>query len=866
MKTTSSPAAPVPSPELQSAAAALAAGDHEAAIAQLRQLAESPGHAPDVWRLLGEAIQAGGGDPLPELRRWTEADPANPVAHALLGQALQDRGDLAAAGACYRQALTIDPSYLDALIQLGSVEQGMGNAAVAAECYELALQARPSLHDLYPSLASALHAAGRHEDATAAWSKAIRLLGDEPVLHYGRSESLRASGRLGEALNASERVVKLMPDDPTALAQLASLQMATGNLHASALNYGKALLLDPDNLAAHIDFAVVLHDLGLTGEAIAHLHDALRIDPQSWMAAGNLGSLLIEQGRYADALAWLRHALDLRPDYATALNNMGTALQALGDNAGAVQYFRKAVDADNGHIDAYRNLSIVLSRLGQHREALEFSAVALSLAPDDPELLLNLANAQGAMGQPARSIPNLRKAARLNPKAANIRSNLAHFLSQVGQTDEAITLWRKAIQLEPGFADAYSNLLFCLSHANVDPAIARQVRAGFAAQFERRAEWATARQPDPARRLNVGFVSGDFHEHAVAGFIEPALRELAQRPGLALFAYYNNTIADRKTAALQALVPNWRNVHSLSDDALIETIRRDGIDILIDLSGHTGFNRLTAFARKPAAVQATWIGYPASTGLHAIDYIITDRTVIPPDTAADEFTEHPAYLPACVTYEPDARAPEVSALPALARGFVTFGSFNRANKIDEATVSAWARVLQAVPDAQMFVAGIDRTEEQARIAAWFAQAGIGPDRLRWGQRTGMLTYLAQHGEVDMCLDTLPYSGGTTTLNAAYMGVPTLTVCGNTMATRSTAGAMAHMGLEGWIAHDIDGFVRRGAELARQPAELAALRATMRGRFLQSGFGNPVLFADTFENALRTMWQRACAGQAASAID
>jgi predicted O-linked N-acetylglucosamine transferase (SPINDLY family) len=865
MKTSPSSAATISSPELQAAAAALAAGDHGAAIAQLRQLAGTDGHSPDVWRLLGEAIQAQGGDPLPELQRWAQADPRNPVAHAMLGQALQDRGDLAGAGACYRQALTIDPSYLDALIQLGSVEQGMGNADVAAECYELALQARPALHDLYPSLASALHAAGRHEEATAAWSKAIRLLGDEPVLHYGRSESLYASGRVGEALNASERVVKLMPDDPMALAQLAFLQMATGNLHASALNFGKSLLHAPDNLSAHIDFAIVLHDLGLTDEAISHLHDALRIDPQSWLAAGNLGGLLIEQGRHADALAWLRHALDLRPNYATALNNTGTALQALGDNVGAMHYFREAIVADNSYIDAYRNLSIVLSRLGQHREALENSAAALSLAPDNAELLLNLANAQAAMGQPARSIPNLRKAAKLNPKAANIRSNLAHFLSHMGQTDEAIGLWQKAIELEPGFADAYSNLLFCLSHTDLDPAVARGVRAGFARQFERQALWARPARPTPDRPLNVGFVSGDFYEHAVDGFIEPALRQLAGRPGIQLFAYYNNTITDHKTARLQALVPHWRNVHHLGDEALDETIRRDAIDILIDLSGHTGFNRLPVFARKPAPVQATWIGYPGSTGLHAMDYIITDRTVLPPDEAAREFSEQPAYLPTCVTYEPDARAPAVSALPATARGHVTFGSFNRPSKITHATVEAWARVLLAVPGAQMFIAGVDPSVHQPQITGWFAEAGVTAERLRWAPRVGVAEYLGLHGEVDLCLDTMPYSGGTTTLNAAFMGVPTLTVAGNAMAKRSSAGAMAQLGLEGWIANDVEEFVRRGTALAQDTAALAALRATMRDRFLQSGFGNAVLFADSFESALRTMWQRCCAGQPAGVI-
>ena len=861
MKTSRSPAASVSSPELQAAAALLAAGDHEAAIAQLRQLGATNGHEPHVWRLLAEAIGAQGGDPLPELLRWTETDPADPLAHAMLGQTLHERGDLGAAGTCYRQALALDPSSMNVLAQLGSVEQGLGNPAMAVECYQLALQAAPSLHELYPSLASALHAAGRYEEATAAWSKALRLLGDEPVLHYARSESLRASGRLGEALNATERVIKAAPDDPAALVQRASLQMALGKLHDSALNYGKALLTDPDHLDAHIDFAVVLHELGLTDEAIAHLHDALRIDPQSHLAAGNLGGLLIEQGRYEDALPWLRHALDIRPDFASALNNVGTALQALGDNPGAAHHFRAAIAVDNSHIDAYRNLSIVLYRMGQYRDALENSAAALSLAPDDPDLLLNLANAQAAMGQPARSVPNLRKAAKLRPKAADIHSNLAHFLSHLGQTDEAITLWHKAIELEPGFADAYSNLLFCLTHTDLDPAVTLAVQQGFAAQFERVEHWIKTHETDanPDRRIRLAFISGDLYSHAVANFIRPVFEQLRHDASLELVVYYTNSLHDSMTDALRSHVPLWRDVAHLSDDALDARIRADRIDVLIDLSGHTGHNRLTVLARKPAPVQVTWIGYPGTTGLAAMDYFLTDPHLLPPGRFDAQYSERIAYLPASAVFKPADEEIEVGALPALQNGYFTFASFNRANKINDDVMQLWAQVLLAVPGSRLLLGALADASQEATLRSGFRAAGIADERLECHLRADMRDYLALHQRVDLCLDTFPYTGGTTTLHGLWMGVPIVTMPGASTPSRTSTAILSHLGLNDFVADTPEQFVTTAAAWAGKVEELAALRATMRERMRASALLQPDRLAGNLSAMVRLMWRRWCAG-------
>ncbi|WP_338763625.1 tetratricopeptide repeat protein [Massilia sp. METH4] len=864
-----------PSLALEQAAAALARGDHVTALSLLRPLADlqapsaalSPAQSSDLWRLLAEAVQAQGGDPLPELVRWVESDPGNSTAHLQLGHALQDHGELAAASNSYRHALSADPANLEALVELGSVEQGMGNHGVAVECYQLALKLAPKLHQLYPSLASGLHALGRYEEASAAWSKALRLLGDDALYHYGRAESLRAWGRLGEALNASERAVKLVPDDPAALQQLASLQMALGKTRDSALNFGKALLGDPHNVQAHIDFAAVLHQLGLDDEALAHLRDALRIDPQSWLAAGNLGGLLVELGRHAEAVPLLRQALEIKPDYAFALNNLGTALHTLGQRDTAVDYFRAAIGADPGFIDAYRNLSVVLSQLGRHRESFENSVVAMALAPDDAELLLNLANAQAAMGQLDRSIAHLRKAARLDPKAANIRSNLAHYLSVAGDTAAAIEMSRQAIALDPAFTGAHSNLLFYLAHGDADIAASRAAHETYAKQFERQDRWIGRHETDndPDRRIRLAFISGDLYHHAVANFIRPVLEQLRHDPSLELVIYYTNTVNDSVNAALRASVPLWRDVSDLADDALEALIRADRIDVLVDLSGHTGFNRLHVLARKPAPVQVTWIGYPGTTGLRAVDYFLTDPHLLPPGRFDDHYSERIAYLPASAVFQPADEQVDVNPLPALHNGHLTFGSFNRANKIHAGVVQLWAKVLAAVPDSRLLLGALTSDGQKAAMREQFQAAGIGGERLVFHERGSMRDYLALHHQVDLCLDTFPYTGGTTTLHGLWMGVPIVTLAGATTSGRTSAAILSHLGLNDFIAETPEQFVRAAAGWAGRTEELAALRAALRERLEQSALARPDRLAANLSAMVRLMWHRWCSGMPADTL-
>jgi predicted O-linked N-acetylglucosamine transferase (SPINDLY family) len=358
--------------------------------------------------------------------------------------------------------------------------------------------------------------------------------------------------------------------------------------------------------------------------------------------------------------------------------------------------------------------------------------------------------------------------------------------------------------------------------------------------------------------LQIGFVSADLRHHPVASFVEPLLARLAMHSTLSLHAYYNHAVEDVATKRLRGYFSQWHAIANLSDAALAQKIADDGIDILIDLSGHTGSNRLLCFARKPAPVQASWIGYPGTTGLRAMDYYLADRYFLPPGVFDSQFTEKLVYLPANAPFLPDEAAPPVNALPALSNGFVTFGSFNRISKLSRSAIALWSRLLRALPDARMLLGGMPREGEYDSLIGLFVQEGIARERLRFHSRCSTADYLALHHQVDMCLDTFPYAGGTTTNHALWMGVPTLTLAGRTVPGRQGAALLGQVGLEAFVATDAADFQDKGLHWAGDLAALAEVRAGLRARIEQSPIRHPDVIAAGLERAFRIMWQHWCA--------
>lgn len=455
------------------------------------------------------------------------------------------------------------------------------------------------------------------------------------------------------------------------------------------------------------------------------------------------------------------------------------------------------------------------------------------------------------------------QAIKLKPDYAAAYNNLGIVKKDAGDVEAGIFNYRRALELNPGYANCYSNLLFCLSHSEkIDTKALFDEHCRFSKQYELplKASWPKhANQHDPERRLQIGFVSADFREHSLAYFIEPILSHLSVSLNLSLHAYSNSSIEDSVTQCLRGKFKYWGKVDGLSDKALAKKIKEDGIDILVDLDGHTSGNRLLTFAMKPAPIQVSWLGYLATTGLTAMDYYLADSYLLPPGELDGQFTEKLVQLPANAPFMPSVVAPEVNKLPALKNGYITFACFNRPNKITPSVVRLWSTLLKALPGAKMLLGAMPQESSYDTISEWFALEGVARDRLIFHPRSSMRNYLKLHQEVDICLDTFPSNGVTTTCHAVWMGVPTLCLNGKSMASRGAMAVMNHVGLQDFVADDQDGFVKRGLYWANNPAALAEVRATLRERFNGSALGQPVLITEALENAFRTMWKTWCHG-------
>lgn len=618
-------------------------------------------------------------------------------------------------------------------------------------------------------------------------------------------------------------------------------------------------------------------------DALPHLLTALRMSPAQpdfWL--GYLETLLLER-QYEEAEAMLALARQrglgeaASADFAARLESAKRTLRAAedelleamkrGNPALALARARALTETHAGRGLGWKVLGALLYADGRTDEALAAMERSVSLLPRDAEAHVNFGLSLAKLKRFDEAEKYLSEAIRIDPDFANAHYRLGMTYAMQARLAEAEASLRRGLAVRKAYAPQddeqnHSNLLFILSHdaaLGAADLFAEHLRYADHVEGPLRATWPRhGNDRNPLRRLNIGFVSGDLREHAVAGFIEPIVARLHGRPGLALSAYYNHDAEDAVSRRLRGCFDAWNSVCAATDERLAQQIMRDRIDILVDLSGHTAMNRLPVFARKPAPVQVSWIGYPGTTGLQAMDYYLADPHFLPPGEFDRCFTEKLVHLPANGSFQPYAAAPEPGPLPALENGHLRFGSFNRPDKINDASLRLWARLLRAVPDATMLIGAIDTSASARGLADRLGAYGISPARLEFHARCGTDEYLGLHRGVDLCLDTTPYGGGTTTYNALWMGVPTLTLAGETPASRGGAGVLGQVGLHEFIAHDTAQFVSKGVYWARNPAALAQLRANARALWRQARGGNAEAAADMIEAALRRMWRRWCA--------
>lgn len=611
---------------------------------------------------------------------------------------------------------------------------------------------------------------------------------------------------------------------------------------------------------------VMLKQMDKSAEALAPMQEAARLLPGDVEVHNNLGVILKDLGNHAGAEAAYRKALAIKPDYPEALNNLGVCLYSSGKMAEAERCYLRSLQIRPEYAEAYNNYGIVLQETDRLADAETCYRRALQFKPDYAGAYNNLGNTLQEQGRLAEAEACYRRALGIDGNFAEAHNNLGKSLNTQGRLNEAEASYKRALQLDLDFPAAHSNLLFLMNYVESrDPAAALAEARRFGRLMAERVtqpfgRWHCPAQPAP---LRVGFVSGDFRRHPVGFFFENILASL-DRGAVQALAYPTNGKCDELTARLRNNFYSWRPIGGMSDRDAAQQIHDDGIHVLVDLSGHTLYNRLPLFAWKPAPVQVSWLGYFATTGVAAMDYLLADPYTLPVDQEA-YFTEKIWRLPAtrlCFT-PPDSDLP-VSPLPALTNGHVTFGCFNNLAKLSDEVVELWSRLMAAVPDSKLFLKAKQLGEAAARQSTVkrFADRGIDSGRLILEGFDTRANYLAAYHRVDMALDPFPYPGGTTSVEGLWMGVPVLTMAGKSFLARQGVGIAMNAGLADWVAADTADYFEKAVSYAGNLEKLSRLRQQLRPQVLVSPLFDARSFAANLESALRDMWLAWCQKNAA----
>ncbi|HEX5278629.1 MAG TPA: tetratricopeptide repeat protein [Micropepsaceae bacterium] len=684
--------------------------------------------------------------------------------------------------------------------------------------------------------ADALHLLGIIEAQTGNAPGALNLI-DRAIFidaenfrfHFNRSLVLQQLGRLDEALVSCDTALRLKPDYARAVNSRGVILQGLKRIDEALDSYDRAAAMQPDFAEAFVNRGILLQERDLLTEALASYDRAIAINPRYAEAYNNRGLVLQRLNRFGDALNSFDRAIGLKPGYAEALNNRGFILHRLGRFEDAIASYQSALALAPDFLDALNNIGVSFHRVNRFEEALASYDRALTIKPDCSEALCNRGQVLLVQGEISAAIACLKSAAEITHNPA-----------------------------------VHSAFIFGL---NFDPSASASSK-----QAERR-NWASRyaqglvpsivshnNDGDPDRPIRLGYVSSYFRRSASAQSFGGVIANHGQ--GFHVTCYSDTTIMDDVTETIRHRADQWRDTAGLPDQQLADLIRRDRIDILIDLVGHMAGNRLLVFARKPAPIQVTAWGEPTGTGLAVMDYLLADRTLVP-ECEAPLLAERIVHLPNFLGFWPPGSIPPPAPLPALRNGHVTFGCFNRLEKLSPAVLTAWTAILRDMPTARLTLKdkALENAQQCDRLRRVFADNGVSPDWLTLLPESDSDTHFATYNEIDIALDPFPHSGGMTTLDALWMGVPVLTCPGETISSRLAAASLANLGLHEFICPDRESYIAAALAMANHLERLSDLRSTLRGLMATSDFGDPEKYSRAVENAYRHMWRKCCTAPA-----
>lgn len=760
-----------------------------------------PSSPPPLFHEALALLRAGrAAEAIPLFTQLAHERPADPGVWVNLGVAHRAAGNKAAAIEALSKATKLDPYVPEAWFNFANALEGAGDLAGAEEAFGRALVLRPRFGAAAYNFGLMLQRQSRFFEAIEHYEVAIAELGNLAKVHRNRGQCLRAVGRFDEARASHEQARRLdatippeaYPDPgPPRPASVEAAQRASGLYTANAL---------------------------------------------------------MKRGEIAEAARLLEGLAVSFPGDSEIEGALAQAAQAAGLIVKARAVLASIVAREPRNAKARARWGVLLAETGRAERAIEHLEVAARLAPADNEIALQRALVLARAEQFLASAEVSRALLARDPANILAMVNLGHCLTGVGALAEAEPIHRQVLAAEPLAINHAGNLLLSLSYRGdlAPAAVAEEHRAwGRSVEGRIRIVEGARQKVAQGKKLKVAYISGDLWGHSVAFFLEPILAH-RDRSATELFLYSNGTRRDHYTDQFRALADQWRQVNSLDDDAVARLVVNDGIDILVDLSGHTAANRLGVFARKPAPIQVSYLGYPNTTGLSRIDHYLTDGDVDPPGEHDALFTEKLLRLGRHKLCYRAPHLPPVEDPAFLKNGYITFGSFNNAAKYTPEVFALWARLLNAVPNARLRLKASLLGEAAARERLWALFARHGVERAR----VELVPYDHHMGDLDICLDPFPYNGATTTCQAFHMGLPVVTRRGASHAACVGAAILKAMGLGDLVATSDDDYIAIAKRLAEDRDRLVELRGTLRGRLKDSPLGDEVGMA----RAVDAAWQ------------
>jgi predicted O-linked N-acetylglucosamine transferase (SPINDLY family) len=777
-------------------------------------------------------------------------------------------GRLREAESLYRQVLAQYPNHADALHLLGVIALQSSQYPAAADLIARAIALRPTEAPYHNNQGNAWMSLGKLDAAAASFRQALALRPSYAEAHYNLGLVFQKQELAPDAIAEYRTALQLKPDYPDAWQNLGILSLKQKNPDAAISAFREVLRFRPVDPEIHYELGNALLDQTVFLDAVAAYQEAIRLRPDYAEAHYNLGIALHGLGQIEAAKAAYRAALQIKPDHAAARGNLGKALLDEGQLDAAIVAFQSTLQIRPDHADTYYNLGNALQRKEQRTAAEQSYRAALRCNPRHPDAWGNLGNLLQESDQFDEAIAAYQNALAARPDYANAYNNLGSAFRGCARSEEALAMYRRAVALEPLNPDYHSNLVYhLLFHPAFSPQEIRQELARWNERHAaplRSAIRPFSNPPDPSRRLKIGYVSTDLRDHVIGRNLLPLFRH-HDRSQFEIVCYASLLFPDAITREFQKHSDLWRNTVRTSDEALAEQIRQDGIDILVELGLHLAQNRLLVFARQPAPVQVTFAGYPGSTGVETIRYRLTDPFLDPPDRNDTFHSEESIRLPATFwCFDPLEEILDVNELPALRDGCVTFGCLNNFCKINDPVLTLWARVLAEVPGSRFRLLAPRGRCREAFLGAVEAK-GVDLSRVEFMTKAPRSEYLTWYHGIDLVLDTFPYNGHTTSLDALWMGVPVVSLAGEHPVSRAGLSQMSNLGLPELVTSSPDEYVRIAVQLARDIPRLTELRRTLRPRMQASPLMDASTFARNIESAYRGMWQHWCENQSESSI-